>query len=71
MVKKCANVFLNIDIENYKTSSSVWSGGYWEYYTSINHCFFKGGAGGVIVIVVENGHDDTSSNPGRDWLHFT
>ena len=26
---------------------------------------------GVIVIVVENGHGDTSSNPGRDRLHFT
>ena len=30
-----------------------------------------GGARGVMVIVVGNGHDDTSSNPGRDWLHFT
>ena len=30
-----------------------------------------GGARGVIVIVVGNGHGDTSSNPGRDWLHFT
>ena len=26
---------------------------------------------GVMVIVVENGHGDTSSNPGRDCLHFT
>ncbi len=26
---------------------------------------------GVIVIVVGNEHGDTSSNPGRDWLHFT
>ena len=25
-----------------------------------------GGACGVMVIVVGNGHDDTSSNPGRD-----
>ena len=24
-------------------------------------------ARGVIVIVVGNGHGDTSSNPGRDW----
>ena len=30
-----------------------------------------GGAGGVMVVVVGNGHSDTSSNPGRDWLHFT
>ena len=26
---------------------------------------------GVMVIVVGNGHSDASSNPGRDWLHFT
>ena len=26
----------------------------------------QGGACGVIVIVVGNGHGDTSSNPGRD-----
>ena len=26
---------------------------------------------GVMVIVVEIGHDDTSSNPGWGWLHFT
>ena len=26
---------------------------------------------GVMVIVVENGHGDTSSNPGRERLHFT
>ena len=25
----------------------------------------------VMVIGVGNGHSDTSSNPGRDWLHFT
>ena len=30
-----------------------------------------GGACGVMVIVVGNGHDDTSSNPGRDRWHFT
>ena len=30
-----------------------------------------GGAHGVMDIVVGNGHGDTSSNPGRDWLHFT
>ena len=26
---------------------------------------------GVMVIVVGNGHGDSSSNPGREWLHFT
>ena len=30
----------------------------------------QGGARGVMVIVVGNGHSDTSSNLGRDWLHF-
>ena len=29
------------------------------------------GTHGVVVIVIGNGHSDTSSNPGRDWLHFT
>ena len=29
-----------------------------------------GGAYGVMVIVAGNGHGDTSSNPGRDWLYF-
>ena len=29
------------------------------------------GARGVMVINVGNVHGDTSSNPGRDWLHFT
>ena len=32
---------------------------------------YMGGACGVMVIVVGNGHGDTSSNPGRDWFHFT
>ena len=30
-----------------------------------------GGARCVMVIVLGNGHGDTSSNPVRDWLHFT
>ena len=29
------------------------------------------GARGVMVIVVGNGHGDTSSNLRRDWLNFT
>ena len=35
-----------------------------------NLYFFFGGARGVMAIVVGNGHGDTSSNPGRDSLHF-
>ena len=34
-------------------------------------CIKERGARGVVVIVAGNGHGDTSSNPGRDWLHFT
>ena len=30
-----------------------------------------GGARGVMVIVVGNGYAESSSNPGREWLHFT
>ena len=26
-----------------------------------------GGARGIMVIVIGNGHGDTSSNPGQDW----
>ena len=26
--------------------------------------------GGAVVTIVENGHSDTSSNPGRDCLYF-
>ena len=29
------------------------------------------GARGVMIIVAGYGHGDTSSNPGRAWLHFT
>ena len=31
---------------------------------------YKGGARGVMVFFVGNGHGDTSSNHGRDRLHF-
>ena len=35
------------------------------------HNLEQGGARGVMVIVAGCGHDDTSSNPGRAWLHFS
>ena len=47
-------------------------------HTRVNTCFNSTsnqpmcwGARGVVVIAVGNEHGDTSSNPGRDWLHFT
>ena len=41
-----------------------------DMHTNSLPFLFYGGARGVVVIVVRNGHGDTSSNPGRDWLHF-
>ena len=37
----------------------------------LDKCRVIGGARGVMVIVVGNGHKHTSSNPGRVWMHFT
>ena len=42
---------------------------YWNGYGGAR-CVY-GGARGVMIIVIGIGHDDTSSNPGREWLHFT
>ena len=45
-----------------------------NYIQSVRRSSVKkiyGGARGVRVIIVGNGHGDTSSNPGRGWLHFT
>ena len=39
-----------------------------EYTQIIRH---KRGARGLMAIVVGIGYGDTSSNPGREWLHFT
>ena len=39
------------------------------YFSGMYTCV--GGARGVMVIIVGNGHGDMSSNPGWDWLHFT
>ena len=38
---------------------------------ALNSILGDGGAHGVMVIVIGNGHDNSSSNPGRDWMHFT
>ena len=38
---------------------------------SLGEFVTEGGAHGVMVIIVGNGHGDTSSNPGQGWLHFT
>ena len=43
----------------------------WIVLNICDRAIIYGGAHGVMVIVIGNGHDDTSSNPGQDWLHFT
>ena len=56
------NLILRKWTESYKLTKSQ---------EKINLLIKGGGARGVMVIVVGNGHGDSSSNPGRDWLHFT
>ena len=53
-------LFNRVDAKNKKDYSK---GCFIKYY---KNTFVLGGARGVKVIVVGNGHDDTSSNPGRD-----
>ena len=49
----------------------VWWCEWWARRTIPRGYQNDGGARGVVVIVVGNGHGDTSSNPGPDWLHST
>ena len=42
-----------------------------SYSPPIVSWYCTGGARSVLVIVAGNGHGDSSSNPGQDWLHFT
>ena len=51
-------------VRDIRATSTTWW--WWNHHNWIN-----GGACGVMFIVVGNGHGDTISNPGRDWLHFT
>ena len=58
---------------NYGKKNSTWNflpkrGG---QEGNLSVCYNFVGVRGVMVIVVGMGHGDTSSNPGRDWLHFT
>ena len=53
-------------VRDIRATSTTW---WWWWF--IIELYNIGGARGVVVIVVGNGHGDTSSNPGRDWLHFT
>ena len=63
-----------------KKKSSCKTGNFWVCYI-YSYCCMKNttvgytgccrGARDVMVIVVGNWHGDTSSNSGRDLLHFT
>ena len=64
------------DSSSYEFPDDLWIHIFWikRLLYKINRTpihYIDGGARGVIVIVVGIGHGDTSSNPGRGWLHFT
>ena len=44
---------------------------YETLYNILFNSILLGGARGIMVIVIGNGHGNKSSNPGQDWLHFT
>ena len=68
-----------------KSQEQIWSQSSWHclIFSSFSDSFHNDAgaklhwlssfpcARGVVVIVVGNGHGNTSSNPGWDWLHFT
>ena len=68
------HIYIYIYIYIYGGWALWWSNLYHIFITHITSVISKkyiyGGAYGVMVIIIENGHGDTSSNPGRDWLHF-
>ena len=55
----------------YSSSNDTNMGFLWVHGGWVRIYYSFGGARDVMFIVVGNGHGDTSSNPGRDWLHFT
>ena len=74
LIDKCRKRHFTFDIITFngyhfrdQTIGIIWS----SFVPLFNGISLFGGARGVMVIVVGNGHGDISSNPGRDWLHFT
>ena len=55
----CVYIYIYIYIYIYKILTS-------QHNEVVDFELFTGGTCGVMVIVVGNGHDDTSSNPGQD-----
>ena len=62
----CSWLILTVKINQYNIFAGNGRECIFHHEQSLN-----GDGRGVMVIVVGNGHGDTSSNPGRDWLHFT
>ena len=81
-INTCDQIEKDKKYEQIELSSLVWIELYSNIYMCVCVCvcvnnlrkinrYVFGGARRVMAIVVGNGHGDTSSNPGRDWLHFT
>ena len=69
-----AKLFVNILVEVHFFAFlffSVLYSLFFPLFHSLSIYLSMGGARGVVVIAVGNEHGDTSSNPGRYWLHFT
>ena len=75
------DICCHLDSSEEHQQTMAWKNKYWDLWklmeTGIHSDFSErpsakaGGARGVIVIVVGNGHGVTSSNRGRGWLYFT
>ena len=62
ILRKVLEVCFNIIMDLLFQSLAITTG----YLRGTYKCYKLGGARGVMVIVVGNGHNDTSSNLGRD-----
>ena len=64
------NLYKKVFIPIYSTQG--WEPNRYHHFWSVGlGVIVKRGARGIMVIVLGSGHGDTSSNPGRDRLHFT
>ena len=67
-LKKRATVWPLIShLTNYRSKTNKTC---WAQLKKLGQTYKQHGCG-VMVIVVGNGHGGMSSNPGRNWLHFT
>ena len=72
LIHSLLHIYIQLYIHKYMlTYQFRYTPTYIHIHTHMLYMLTHGGARGVMVIVVGNGHGDTSSNPGWDWLHFT